>query len=342
MVARVLALLAAVAMVAGALVVRSRLDESDERTSTTLRLVCATELAAVCDALAEQGGSNVETTVESAARTADTLTKLAPGKRPPMDGWLVTAPWPEIVNELRAGISDLPIVTSGPILGRSPVVLAVQAGRLESLKAHCKAQPGWKCVGDVAGKPWTDLPMGQANWGRVRPGHPPVSTAAGLPIMGAATGDFFGSTDLSSTDLDSDGFRNWLARIEDAVPDPTSSPVQTMPLRPTFDVAGALEAEAGPLLAQSAGSNKPLLLYPSSVVTADVVLARADGRAGDLLEDLASGTTMKDELIKAGWRVAGRKPIAGIRESIVLPATSNLPNSGFLQALRLRVEQAAR
>lgn len=342
MAARVLAILVAVAMVAGALVARSRLDESDERTRTTLRLVCATELEAVCDALAEDKDSNVETTVEPAATTADRLTKLAPGTRPPLDGWLVTAPWPAIVEVAREREATGLLLTTSPVLGRSPVVLAVQAGRIAPLKAQCKGDPGWRCVGEVAGKPWTDLPTGQANWGRVRPGHPPVSTVAGLTVMGAAAGEFFGRTDLSSSDLDDDDFRDWLARIEDAVPDPTSSPIQSMALRPTFDVAGALEAEAGPLLARSARPNKPLLLYPSSVVTADVVLARTGGRAADLLDDLMTGTTTKEVLIEAGWRVAGRKPIAGIRDSVVLPPSSGLPDPGLLQALRIRVEQASR
>ncbi|MGH9152961.1 MAG: hypothetical protein ACRD03_11310, partial [Acidimicrobiales bacterium] len=73
MAARLLALLAAVAMVVVAAAVRDRMDDDDERASTTLRLVCSTELAAVCDALAGEAGSDVDATVEAAAGTAARL-----------------------------------------------------------------------------------------------------------------------------------------------------------------------------------------------------------------------------------------------------------------------------
>ena len=220
MAARVLAVLAAVAMVAGALVARSRIDESDERTSTTLRLVCSTELEAVCDALAEDKDSKVETTVEPAATTADTLTKLALGKQPSLDGWLVTAPWPAIVEDTRERQATSSLLTAGPVLGRSPVVLAVRAERNPVLAAHCGGKPGWKCLGEAAGRPWAELPGGRAEWQRIKPGHPPASTAAGLTVLGGAAVEFFdGRTDLSSTDLMEDSFQTWLDAIERAVPD---------------------------------------------------------------------------------------------------------------------------
>ena len=341
MVARVLAILVAVGMVAGALVARSRLDESDERTSTTLRLVCATELEAVCEALAENKDRNVETTVEPAATTADTLTKLAPGKRPPLDGWLVTAPWPAIVEDARERQATGSLLTAGPVLGRSPVVLAVRAERNPVLAAHCGGKPGWKCLGEAAGKPWSDLPNGRAEWQRVKPGHPPASTAAGLTVLGGAAVEFFdGRTDLSSSDLMEDSFQDWLDAIERAVPDRPRSPFSTMLLRPTFDAVGALEAEAGPLV-QAAGGTKPVLIYPSPVVTADVVLAATGGRASGLLVDLVSSDRGLRALARSGWRVDGEKLISGI-PTMTLPPTSNLPEPGVLEALRTRVEQASR
>lgn len=340
MVARVLAILAAIAMVAGALVVRNRMDESDERTSTTLRLVCATELESVCDTLAAQTASKVTTVVEPAATTADRLANLAPGGKPDMDGWLVTAPWPEIVTQLRARIADAPLVTSGPVLGRSPVVLAVRADRETVLTNQCKGTPEWKCLGQVAGKPWKELPGGQEAWGPVKPGHPPISSAAGLTVIGGATVQYFnGNTDLSSADLEDEGFVSWLTRIEKAVPDRSLPPLQTMLLRPTFDAVGALEAEAGPLI-HRAGGSKPVLIYPSPVVTADVVLAKTAGPAAGLLGDLVSGRVGRHALARSGWRVPAQALAAGIAP-MGLPPSSNLPDPGFLQALRLRVEQAS-
>ena len=337
MVVRVLSLMIAVGMVAGALVARGRLDESDERTRITLRLVCATELAAVCDALAGAKGSKVEATVEPAATTADSLTKLAPGKRPPLDGWLVTAPWPAIVNEARARSSDSAILTPGPVLGRSPVVLAVRAGRNPSLVAACNGPPGWKCLGDVAGRQWSDLPNGSATWGVVKPGHSSATSAAGLTVVGGALAAYFDSKpDLSSADLDDEAFQSWLDRLEKAVPARPASPFQIMLQRPTaFDAVGTLESDAGPLML-TARAPKPVLLYPSPVVTADVVLGVAGGRAADLLADLVSGKTGREALANAGWRVDGAKRSPGIA-AMALPPTSNLPDPGVLDALRSRI-----
>ncbi|MDQ3680582.1 MAG: hypothetical protein M3378_08595, partial [Actinomycetota bacterium] len=100
MATRVLALVAAVIMVVGSLVVRSRLDEGqgggDGDGGGDMRLVCSTELAAVCEAL--EGRAKVS--VEPAGVTAD---RLATGHGGPasLDGWLVPSSWPEMVQAAR-------------------------------------------------------------------------------------------------------------------------------------------------------------------------------------------------------------------------------------------------
>lgn len=342
MVARVVALLAAVAMVAGALVVRSRIDDRTARTGTTLRLVCATELAAVCDALGAQGGARLEATVEAATTTADRLIGLAPGLRPPLDGWLVTAPWITIVAESRDRAGREPLLLAGGVLARSPVVLAVRADRNAALTAQCKGEPGWRCLGEVAGMGWDKLPGGSSVWGTVKPGHPPESTATGLAVVGAATAAYFGRADLSTADLEDDGFSSWLSRLEQATPQRPVSPFQTMLQRPTaFDAVGTIEAEAGPLLL-TARALKPVLLYPAPVATADVVLGTTGGRAAELLASRVAGRNGRRALAASGWRVAGEAPVAGIATTRQLPATSNLPEPGVLDALRRTVAQAGR
>lgn len=342
MAARILAIVAAVAMVIGALYARSRIDDRTERTGTTLRLVCATELAPVCEALADDQGTRVEATVEPAATTADTLTKLERGAPSPLHGWLVTAPWPTIVAEARQRAGRDALLSAGDVLARSPVVLAVRADRNQALEAQCKGQSGWKCLGEAAGRPWTELPGGRPEWGRVKPGHPGVASAAGLTVMGGATVAFFGGRlELSSTDLDDDAYFDWLSNLERAVPLDPPSPFQTMLQRPSaFDAVGALEAEAGPLLV-GARNAKPVLIYPSPVTTADVVLGTTGGRAGELLADLVSGPSGGRALAASGWRVEGVSPVAGVRTSVQLPPTSNLPEPGVLDALRQRVAQAS-
>ncbi|MGI8685699.1 MAG: hypothetical protein ACR2MO_11550 [Acidimicrobiales bacterium] len=344
MAARVLAVLVAVAMVTGALFVRGDLDDDDDAgSSSSLRIVCATELAAVCEALDEDGGNRVDTQVEAAATTADRLTGLAPGLQPPLDGWLVTAPWPAIVAEARDRAGREPFLVAGDVLARSPAVLAVRADRNEVLGAACGGEAGWKCLGEVAGKAWTELPGGKAEWGKVKPGHPPVPTVAGLTVLGSATvGYFGGTTNLSLTELEDSGFQTWLRRLEQARPEGGASPFLTLLQRPSaFDAVGVLEAEAGPALL-TARAPKPVLLYPEPVATADVVLATTDGRPGDRLAELVSGTTARRALADAGWRVEGEKPAAGIKTSVLLPPAGNLPAPGVLDALRREVVEAGR
>ncbi|MGH9282456.1 MAG: hypothetical protein ACRD0S_05915, partial [Acidimicrobiales bacterium] len=320
MAARLVALLAAVAMVVGAVAVRNRVDDQEEREGTTLRLVCSSELRAVCEALDADEDHDVVATVEPAATTAGRLTGLQPGQDLDLDGWLVPAPWPQMVDEARerAGLERL--LTPGPVVARSPVVLAVWPDRAETLKPQCEgSQVGWKCLGDQSGRRWSDI-GGQAGWGPVKPGHPPVSSAAGLTVLGAATVTWFGRADLSRADLDDEGYRTWLRRLERAIPPNTVPSVETMLVRgpAAFDAVGALEAEAGPLLDRSARPEKPDLLYPSPVATADVVLATATGRPAELLAELVAGAGGR-VLAEEGWRVAGEDAAPGLDAALDLP-----------------------
>lgn len=344
MAARLLALLAAVAMVVGAVAVRNRIDDKEERQETTLRLVCATELRAVCDDLAADDDYTVVATVEPAATTAGRLIGLEPGRAPGLDGWLVTYPWPEVVADARERAGSEALVAPGQVLARSPVVLAMWPDRAEALGARCEGGvPGWKCLGEAAGQRW-DAIGGNPAWGPVKPGHAPPSSASGLTVLGAATAAWFGRTDLSSADLDDDAFRGWLSRLERSVPRTPAATVESMLVRgpSAFDAVGTLEADAGPVVARSARATKPNLLYPAPVATADVVLATPAGRAADLLAELVEGPAGRRSLAAAGWRVSGQPRAQGVPDTPALPAGKGLPPPGLLSALRQAAEEAAR
>src|SRR4051794_40885547 len=133
MLARVGALVLAVAMVVGSLVVRSRID----RSRTTARLTCATELAAACQAI----GHGIKVTVEPAGVTADRLVVLDPGADPGLDGWLTPGPWPQIVDQQRAAANQPPLfVVSRPLASTR---LAVVASPKRA--AECPAPQQWDC-----------------------------------------------------------------------------------------------------------------------------------------------------------------------------------------------------
>src|SRR5947209_7970472 len=110
-------------MVAGSLALRSRLDDKGSRAgggSQTLRLTCADELEAACHQLERQEGGRLRVTVEPAGTTTARLARAGAGDAG-LDGWLVTSPWPDIVDvERRTGALDPLFAGTRPTLARSP------------------------------------------------------------------------------------------------------------------------------------------------------------------------------------------------------------------------------
>ena len=296
-------------------------------------LVCIPELASVCDEIA---GDDVEVTVEEAGVTADRLTQ---GEVPGSDAWLTLAPWPQIASEARqrAGASALP--QAGEVLARSPLVMVVRAARATALDAECRGTLTWRCIGRVAGNPWSRI-GGEEAWGNVKPGFTdPSVSASGLLVVGQAAGDFLPPDEFSVRGMDTDSFLEWSSQLERAVPDhgtASNTPLaQQVRLAASFDVVGTTEAEAGPLLASSARAQGLELRYPEPLVVAEVVLAPlSDGDGADRLRELLADSG--DTLAAAGWRVEGVAPEAGVAEEIALPPEPNLPSAGVLDALRAR------
>lgn len=331
MAARVLALIAAVAMVVGSLVVRSRMDEGsgggrDGSAGSELRLVCATELAPVCAAL----DKDLAVKVEPAGVTADRLSRDGADGPASIDGWLVPSPWPEIVQASRRRAGLEPQLEAGPTLARSPLVLAVWPDRLIALRQRCSGEVTWRCWGEVSGQPAE----------QVKPGHAAVDEAVGLATVGAATAGYFGRADLARIDLEeNDDYRSWLARLERAVPTfrpSAGTAVRDMLLKgpAAFDAVGTSEAEAAPLVATSARPVKPMVIYPSPVTTVDVVLATVPGNRARQVGAAAGGDSGLDALAAGGWRVPRRRPANGIPTQPDLPPASGLPDAGILDFLR--------
>jgi len=334
--ARLLALIAAVAMVVGSVAVRSRLDVSsdgggggnDGNGGGALRLVCSTELAPVCEAIKKK---DLTASVEPAATTAARLSKDGSDGPSSLDGWLVPSPWPEIVQASRQRAGLEPQLGAGPTLARSPLVLAVWPDKLNVLRQRCAGgQVSWQCWGEVSGQPAA----------QIKPGHADVNEAVGLATVGAATAGFFGRADLVRADLeDNDQYRAWLARLEKAVPtfQPSSgTAVRDMLVKgpAAFDAVGTTEAEAAPLVVTAARPVKPVVIYPSPVTTVDVVLATVPGSRSKRLSAAVGGDAGLDALAAGGWRVPKRRPADGIPSQPELPPSSGLPDAGILEFLR--------
>ena len=338
---RVLAVVAAAAMVAGSLALRSRLDRQETERSQVLRLTCSAELEAACRQLEETGDSRLQVLVEAAGSTADRL--VAADADPGLDGWLVSAPWPEMVDLRRQARARRPLFGDDrPALARSPLVLVVANDRAAALAPHCEGGTvGWRCLGEAAAtdRGWAAV-GGRPEWGPVKPGHAsPATDGVGALVLGQAVAAWFGRADLSTVDLEDDGFQRWFTALERAVPPSASSPLTTLLVAgpAAFDAVGTTEAEAGPLLARSARRGSLTLLYPSPMATADVVLAAPSGDGPPAAVARAvRGDAGKDALAAAGWRVDGEERAQGVPDSPALAPDDGLPPPGLLEALRVR------
>ena len=314
---RALAFVLAAGMVAGSLVVRDRVDDRSARKRTVLRLTCVTELADVCNGLATAHDINVDVKVEPAGTTADRLSKAKVGD---LDGWLVTPPWPEAVDAARerAGLAKLFAAPGDPV-ARSPLVLVVQKLREQTLRASCGGTIGWKCVGDVAPKRWSDI-GGMETWGPVKPWHPdPRQEAVGLLVAGQATAAYLGRTDVSTIDLEDPAYLDWLSGLELAVRRTQGSVTDMLTAPAQVDVVGTTEADAGPQIAAAEVTDKPVVLYPRPVATADLLLAPvAASRVTGSLRSLVGGEGRR-ALARAGWRVRGEDLARGVLASVSCP-----------------------
>jgi hypothetical protein len=326
----VLAVVGAVAMVAGALYVRGRLDEREVDQGQVYRLVCSVDLGQVCDDLREAEPGRLDVTVEAAGTTADRL-RTVDGD-PGLDGWLVADPWPEIVDGARRFATRPPLFTdAAPPLARSPLVVVAWKERAESLAPTCPdSKVGWKCLGEAAGRPWTER-NGRPDWGEVKAGHADASEdGTGLLVLGQATVEWFGRSDLSTFDLEDEGFQRWFSGLERSMRPSPGSPLGTMLAigRAAYDAVGTTEADAG--IADRAASRAALVrLYPAPMATADVVLAVIPGDRGERVRDIVDSPA-RDGLTDSGWKAPG---------SAGLPTGNGLPSAGLLDALRSRARE---
>ena len=330
---RLLALVGAVVMVAGALLVRGMLDDdggsggSGAGGDGATHLICATELADACAALAEED-DDVTFDVEPAGDTAERLTDAAfePAESD-IDGWLTLEPWPALV-QLRRELANQPAVLgeTSDALATTRLALVGPAERIDLLSSACGGvdRLSWRCLGELADESWADH-GGETNQGRIDVGHDdPTQEAAGLLVLGQAAADYFGATDFAKNDFDTDpGFRTWLEQLENADPNlplavaakPVIDQLEQLPAA-SWDAVGTLDLEAVATKART--SDAFTVLYPSPMIRAEVVLAPIRGHEVDLSED-----DLEAALEGTGWTPgpapddAPDGPSAGVYQALI-------------------------
>jgi hypothetical protein len=329
---RLAAAVVAIALVAGALWLRSRRDSdgaasAPANTSTTSApekstLVCIPELADGCRAAAATSGATL--TIEPAGATID---RLAKAEAPGPVAWATLSPLPELVDDLRARAGLAPLFNTGQstALASSKLAVVGRTAQSEVLAAHCGGEVTWACLGEVAGKPWTSI-GGQAGWGDVKPAHEaPDTSASGLLTFANATVGFFGRNDIATIDLQSDAYSDWVRRLERSIPyfgGPEGTPFERFLLLPEINVVGTTEAEVNAKAgARKAGLN---VAYPAPMAQADAVMVSSAGAP-------PNGAAQAAQALQAnGWSAPSAAPQGG------------LPAPGVLQALRLLWQDVVR
>jgi len=315
---RIGAVLVAVALIAGAFFLRRNVLEDDEVSSAPAtdsispqssgELVCITELAEVCRALAAT--TNVDVVVEDALVTLDRLAALDDDAAAP--SWLTVAPFPTMLDELRTSSGRDPLALQGEVLAATQLgIAAPTGGRFDQLATACPDTPIWRCLGEQAGTPWAGL-GGEASWSAVRPSVGAADrSAVALASFAAAVAGYFGTPEFSRAtwDLDPD-FISWVRRLVRTVPIDRLSgntPLLAMAARASaLDMAATTAAE---LAAFDPAATRFEGNYPAPAMWLEAVLAApADVEQAALVDDATTALT------EAGWvppaEVTGQVPSA--------------------------------
>lgn len=327
---RVLALIAALAMIGAAALIRQHVIDDDNGSDGTLRLRCATELAGVCDRLAKEDGS-ITVTVAFDGETADALSTK--GAAADFDAWLAVGPWAEIVadNRRQAGITTRVLAVPSRVLARSPVTFMGPKDRVAALETHCGGTVTWSCIGDASGRSWTEL-GGQATWGSMKAGLAPPDTGSGLVALDQAVATQSETTDWGTADLEQ--WSGWLAQLMTPAQQ-SDDPLARMLVQSGWaSITAPLERQSGPEMERRGRRMSYTLLYPEPVVTADVTLVPSAGQNADEILDRVGSGRLAEAMGKAGWRVRGQAAQHGVGGGPSLPPRANLASPGALQALR--------
>jgi hypothetical protein len=327
---RLLALVIAVGLVFGAWQARTRLlgRAAGAPAPEEVRVACVQELAGIC--------SQLDTSAPPLAEDAATTVARFDDADLPFDVWVTFEPWPEIGANARAraGQGDLSEQPS-EILARSPIVLAAHADRLAPMEQACGGTLSWACLGERAGRPWTDN-GGQSQWGRVKVGlDEPSDSATGLLTLAEATASYLGDTAFNSQSLTAPDYFAWVSGLENAmVATPDQSPFERMLLTGSaeHEFVGVLESTAVPLLQRAPGRAEKIVIHvPEPVVTADIVAVGYGPDAAAAVDRVVE--QLRGPLADSAWRVAGEAPPSEV-DGVALRDDNGIPSAAVLERLQ--------
>jgi hypothetical protein len=325
---RLLALVAALALVGGAL----RFDRSRRADGSTsngraaeapaTRLLCPTELRAVCEEAA-RATAGLVVGVEPTGRSVDRFAKA--DFQPPVadaDAWLVPSSWVGVLGAARQRLNlglDPQIGEHGEPMVTSPLVFVAWSDRWAELTQKCNAVPTWACLATLAS---ANGQVGAVSWpGGLKVGFDsPAEGLAGPAEVGLMARSLLGRGDVATNDVTEPALTGGLDGLFRARTEPGSAlnePVSLMLSvgRSRFDVVGTADALAR---ARIGGRQDVVIAADTPPARLDLVLVRL---AGHPEVAAARRQAIVDALLAGGWK----SPEAG---------ADGLPDGGTLEALR--------
>jgi hypothetical protein len=297
-IAKLLAILAALAMIGGALLLRSRIADDDEGAGgngdarEAFTVTCITELEEICRTLEPEG---VEVEIEDAGTTADALADRSAD----FDAWVTIDPWPEMVEVVRAQNNQRELFGQTTPLASSDLVILL-AGETE---ADC----GWNCVVDASGE-------------QQEIGIPSNGTGFGVQVVGEAFSSHQGTTDFSRQDIRDES--PWLGALLDF--EPATDAERRMATQGTaaYIAAGTTEQRAATVLDTPGGERQKLHLgAPEVPARADVVVAVVAGsESTDRLNGVFTGQNARAAFKAEGWTAPAVEGPTGLPAADLLVA----------------------
>ena len=313
--ARLLAVVVAVALIGGAFWWRGRGDDGSgggggdgPGATGDLRVACVTELEPVCRALAESEGFDLD--VEPAAETVAALADAEPGDLP-YDAWVTLDPWPAMVDAARAADEPALFTIAATAVAHTPLSVVMPADRFTALAGACGDPITWECVARQAGTNWAeiapDVPAA-ATWGAFKVGVGGRDDALGSLLFGQLVAGVATEADLP-TDYGTGDFSAQLVQI---LRRPTASAEQkdtAAELDLIRSQAGSysLVAADGPSASRTAtspqGVSRKLRAFSlAPPARADAVVAPlATGRRGEQVAELFAGEAGATAFRELGW-----------------------------------------
>jgi hypothetical protein len=294
---RLAALGVAVGLIAGALFARDRWiegdDSGDPQTDDARVLVCATELANICNQVA----STFPDVTMRTANVGDSLTALADDEL-----WFTFTPFPEIITQTRERSRQTERVYTTQPVASSNVVLVAFPDRMVTLTATCGDPVEWRCLGEQAGNPWSDI-GGDASWRDARPAFAPLSSGIGRLGVASAVSGFFGDAPIDANDPSFTSWARPLARAVPATALSSGTAIATIEVR-----SSSLDVAVGAAAELSTNGAARFAVTPASTNTrVDLVLATPSGV--DAPSGLAAALTTA--ALSDGWLANGSPGATG-------------------------------